>query len=383
MTCTLVLPERFRLQTYPMRLTAQRLALALIFLCACQRGRSLDTVVEDIAAGRVRDAATAREAIALASTHELVAIRRGLVDAILHLDGMEFKEELRRAVVDPNPALRLQAARAFERWGTVDDLGALDKAADIQEEGATPESAGATAANAAVRIRLESNPEPAQRALTDLQSVVAQVRVSGAVNLGYYRWPPSIVPLQQAVMNETDELVRAMAACALGSFDAHAIAPVLGRLENLLGAPPMISRRCAVKALSVSDQAETATLLARAIAERDTLTRRWVIEGLDRLHAVAQYQRVILFASRRDQDVGVRAEAVRALAPTFDASVEKAWRQALTDQVPRVRAAAAHELVRRDIADVIATALNDPAWEVRSAVLIALTRRPADRNGQS
>src|SRR6185369_14182895 len=164
---------------YPMRLTAQRFALALIFLCACQRGRSFDTVVEDIAAGRVRDAATAREAIALASTHELVAIRRGLVDAILHLDGMEFKEELRRAVVDPNPALRLQAARAFERWGTVDDLGVLDKAADIQEEGATPESAGATAANAAVRIRLESNPEPAQRALTDLQSVVAQVRVSG------------------------------------------------------------------------------------------------------------------------------------------------------------------------------------------------------------
>jgi HEAT repeat protein len=273
--------------------------------------------------------------------------------------------------------VRLQAARAFERWGTSDDLQALDQAAEIIEEGATPESAGATAANAALRIRLTANPEPAQRALADLRSDVAQVRVSGAVNLGYYRWPPSIEPLQQAVLNETDELARAMAACALGSFNAAAVAPLFDPLTALLRAEPMISRRCAVKALSVSDHPDAARLLAQAITERDPLTRRWVVQGLQRMNP-NQYQKAILFlAARQDKDPAVRAAAVRALGPMFAPDVEKVWRLAMTDAVARVRAAAAHELVRTGATDIVAMALQDQAWEVRAAALIGLTRRPA------
>lgn len=360
-----------------MRGVAQRFVILFVLLCACQRTRSLESIIDAIAAGASADAATAREAIVLASTHELVVVRRGLVDALLHLDGVEFRPELHRALLDAHPILRLQAARAFERWGTVDDLEALDQAANILEEGATPESAGATAANAALRIRLATNPEPAQRALADLRSEVAQVRVSGAVNLGYYRWPPSIAPLQQAVLNETDELVRAMATCALGSFDAPAVAPVFARIEELLRAAPMISRRCAVKAISVSDRPEAALRLARAIAEKDALTRRWVVEGIYRLKAVAQHKPILFFAARKDPEPAVRAEAVRALGVIFDAGVEAVWRLALTDAAPRVRAAAAHELAREGIVDVIATALSDPAWEVRAAVLIGLTRRAA------
>jgi HEAT repeat protein len=348
-----------------------------VLLCACQRAPSLETLVDAMVAGESTDAATARKAIALASTHELVSVRRGLVDAILLLDGVEFSTELRRAVIDVHPIVRLQAARAFERWGTVQDLAALDQAAEIVEEGATPESAGATAANAALRIRLVENPEPAQRALADLQSDVAQVRVSGAVNLGYYRWPPSIAPLQAAVLNENDELARAMAACALGSFDADAVAPVFDRLAALVRAAPMVSRRCAVKALSVSDRPDAGRLLVHAITERDPLTRRWVVQGLQRTKPTQYYKAILFLSARGDTDPAVRAAAVQALVPMFAADVEKVWRLALTDAAARVRAAAAHELVRTGADDVVATALRDQSWETRAAVLIGLTRRAA------
>jgi HEAT repeat protein len=273
--------------------------------------------------------------------------------------------------------VRLQAARAFERWGSAEDLAALDQAAEIVEEGATPESAGATAANAALRIRLGVNPEPAQRALADLQSDVAQVRVSGAVNLGYYRWPPSIEPLQHAVLNETDELARAMAACALGSFDAAAVAPVFVRLTALVRAEPMISRRCAVKAISMSDHPDAPSLLIHAITERDPLTRRWVVQGLQRMKPTQHHKATLFLSARHDKDPAVRAEAVRALVPMFAPDVAQVWRLAMTDAAPRVRAAAAHELVRTGASDVIATALQDQAWEVRAAALIGLTRRTA------
>jgi HEAT repeat protein len=365
-----------------MRSVTQQFLILVLLLCACQRPASLDSLIDAIAAGDVTDAGKAREALTLANTHELVVVRRGLADALLHLEGTEFGAELRRAVLDPHPMVRLQAARAFERWGTIDDLEALDQAAAIEEEGATPESAGATAANAAVRIRLATNPEPAQRALGDLSSEVPQVRVSGAVNLGYYRWPPSVAPLQAAVLNESDELVRAMAACALGSFDAAAVAPVFDRLQTLLTAPPLISRRCAVKAIGVSDRPEAATLVARAMPEKDPLTRRWAVEGLHRLHAAAPNKALLFLTARRDVDVAVRAESVLALADIYDAQVDGVWRLALTDAVPRVRAAAAYALVHAGMRDVVATALRDPAWEVRAAVLIAMTRRQHAADGQ-
>lgn len=364
-----------------MRSLTQRCLVVLLLLCACQRSGSLDAVIEAIAAGERTDPASAREAIMLASTHELVAVRRGLVDALLHLEAREFRAELQRALLDPHPILRLQAARAFERWGTVEDLTVLDKAAAIEEEGPTPESAGATAANAAVRIRLDSDPEPAQRALADLSSEVAQVRIHGAVNLGYYRWQPSVAALQAAVLNETDELARAMAACALASFDAAAVAPVFERLRALLKAPPLVSRRCAVKAVAASDHPETADLIALAMAEPDPLTRRWAVEGLHRAKAAVRYRPLLFVTARNDKDAAVRAEAVLALTDVYDAQVDKVWRLALTDASARVRGVAAYALVRAGARDVIRIGLGDAAWEVRAAVLIALSRIPHASNG--
>lgn len=370
----------------PRRRVTRRVAWSGLFLLAlsgaCERTRSLETVLDAIASGELANAVTAREALALANADELVVVRRGVIDAVLHLDGSEFRPELRRAVVDAHPAVRLQAARALGRWGTADDLDALDKAAAIAEEGATPESAAATAANAAVRIRLVTDPAPAQRARADLESDIPQVRVSGAVNLGYYRWAPSIAALQQAVRNDTDGLARAMAVCALGSFDAEAITPVLAQVQEMLGAASMIMRRCAVKALSVSGRPEAALQIAHAFQEKDAQTRRWAVEGIERLNAAPQQQPVLLFAAGRDPDPGVRAAAMCAIAAGFDARVESVWRQAMTDAAPRVRAAAVHELVRAGKVDVVASALRDPVWEVRAAALIGLTRRAAATDGR-
>jgi HEAT repeat protein len=173
-----------------------------------------------------------------------------------------------------------------------------------------------------------------------------------------------------------------MAACALAGFDAAAVVPVLPHIEALLDAGPMIPRRCAVKALAASGRSEAGGRLAQALQEKDAQLRRWVIEGLRRLDVAAQYQQLLVGTARNDPDPATRALALRSLAGSLDATAESAWRTGTADPAPRVRAAAVHELVRAGLADVIASALQDPAWEVRVAALIGLTRRPAVADGR-
>jgi HEAT repeat protein len=270
----------------------------------------------------------------------------------------------------------LQAARALGRWGSAADVPALEQAAsrESDEESTDAETAARAAAGASTMLRPDPDASRAKKALEDLQSKERTTRLFAATSLGGIAWPPSVPALQAAARSDPDEFVRHIAVCALASFDAAAVAPLLPQAEAMV-AQDGVGTRCAVKALAVAGGPQRAGQIAVGLRAKDPIARRDTIKALVRLDAAAAHASELSALARSDRDESVRWEAVKALLTVHTPEATGVVVEALGDPSSLVRGAAAHGLARAGDLERTRTALGDPSWETKVSALVGLARR--------
>jgi HEAT repeat protein len=354
------------------------LALAAVTLgCREQRPTAAEQLGAIARQPEAASAAAIRALLAAALGDADLAVRRGTADALLRVEGEEFLDLFRRALDDADSRVRLQAVRAIGRWGDATDVAALERAAERAADpraGGDEETAARAAAGTSVLLRPDADATRARQAVADLTSDDRTTRLYAATTLGAADWQPSVAPLQTAARTDADELVRQIAVCALASFGASAVAPLLGEIQAML-AQDGFGRRCAVKALAATGDAAHVEQLAIGFESKDLITRRETVKAIVRLGATATQVEALVRAARNDPDESVRWEAVKALAGVERPEAAAVLVQALADPASRVRGAAAYGLARRGDVDHTRAALADAAWETKVSALVGLARR--------
>jgi HEAT repeat protein len=260
---------------------------------------------------------------------------------------------LREALSDPDHAVRLAAAAAFERLGAADDADVDALLARLSD------SSEAVACSAAKALRRVGRGMP--RVIQRLSAALPHARPDLAANI-----------------------VGALGEVADGAPD------VLGILIAASGAKDPVVRVEAVEALGRggAGNAETHAALIRALHDGDPYVRRAAAEALGGVKGEGKVTRALLGTLNSDRENRVRADAAAALGRRGDASraVITGLCRALEDPDEWVQRSAVEALgwlgtLDKTVETVLTRALDNPHDIVRREAARALgrigTARPA------
>ena len=212
-----------------------------------------------------------------------------------------------------------------------------------------------------------------------LRSGLAEQVLEGGPGLEAIAREPAVLAELRHALDDASPATRGLAADLLGRIgDREAVEPLVGRLEDDDGTV----RATAVRALAEIDPALVVPFRERLAADPDPVVRAELAVALAVVGEHSHAERIVagLLGSA---DVDGRVAAVRIATRVVGLPSQAAVETALSDASPRIRAAAAEALGRRDDgmdgstdhANALVGALDDQSPAVRRAAATALGRR--------
>ncbi|HJL25680.1 MAG TPA: HEAT repeat domain-containing protein, partial [Polyangiaceae bacterium LLY-WYZ-15_(1-7)] len=258
--------------------------------------------------------------------------RREVVRLLTHYPAEEVREPLLRALRDPDPAVRREAADAA---GAVRLRAAGPLLAEWLEDPDPDVRAGA--ARALGRIG-DPRPVPSLvRALGDASAAVRRAAVVALAAMGDEEGVEVVVPLLGR-LDDDDPEVRVEAAHALGALgDPRAVVPLVGRARD--ESPDV--RQAVYGALGALGDPRASAALVQALRDENQSARLAAIAALGRLGAPRAVEPLVDLL--RDRDARAARAAVVALGAIGGAAARAAVVQALG--ISELRETAAEVLV--------------------------------------
>ena len=286
------------------------------------------------------EAATDLACVLTAGTDGDEIYRRAAVSlGQIRAEAMLAVPSLTAALSNPTPEVRAAVATALGEYGPAAAAAVPVLVLLLQDRDDAVRTAAAAAINRIGVICAESN-ELLVEGLTSSDNVV---RAQTAEALGVIgEMAGDAAPSLVAALGDQNDAVRAKAAEALGKIGEGVAELAVPGLVRLLRDEDNWVRALAAEALGqMGDGAEDATpALLRSLRHPNPLVRANAVEALGRLKV--EEARSALEAACTDEDAGVRAKAVRAVAELGEApaSSTAAVVACLTDPDPQVRALA-------------------------------------------
>ncbi len=278
-------------------------------------------------------------------SHPNAAVRVACIEALSGVDDLGLPDLLAVALADPDPAVRLAAARAAGRTGA--QTGSLT--ARLRERLDDPDP----------RVRAEAALHLAGEGLQTLQKMAVEGDHAATIE-ALDRMPLEGIVQARGRLDDADAGIRARALSAARRLSDHP-SLTLERLEIDLAHPDHRVRRAAVDALGELPEARGAALLAEALDDVHRDVRASASAGLSALGdaGVAAAETAVRSIRRWTADAALVAVA-RAHGMSSRAVLERAFRDRVREAWENL---AALQLIPRDGDDVSArflqTALED------------------------
>jgi HEAT repeat protein/beta-lactamase regulating signal transducer with metallopeptidase domain len=171
-----------------------------------------------------------------------------------------------------------------------------------------------------------------------------EVRQQAARALGEIEDRRAVDPLLEA-LRDSDARVRELAAWALGEIEDPRAGP--GLAAALEDAEPAVRRR-AIWALGEIELRSAPPALIEALRDEDIRVRRLALRALAEMEDPAAVPGMAALFHAADADTETRRAVIRALAEIHDPAAYQVLVEALNDEDPEIRRAAARALGRRE-----------------------------------
>ncbi len=326
---------------------------------------------------------------------DVMAVRLMAVRALGEIDDPLAVEPLASVIGDPNREIRLAVIQALGEIESPDAIDALasalrDSDAEIREHAvwalgeigdsrAVPALAGVLTSDSEASVRLKAawalgeiehanGVDALARALNDQDPEVRQMAVWA---LGAIEDPRGVEPLIR-VLSDPDVEMRRMAIQALGEIESgQAVDPLIGALRD----SDARVREAAIWALGEIEDPRAAPGLAAALGDSDAKVRRYAAAALGDLDLNSAPPELI--GALRDEDLEVRRYAVHALGEIEDPAAVPGlaglFRSSDTDaETRRAVIQALSEIEDPAAYQVLVEALEDEDPEIRRAAARAL-----------
>lgn len=295
-------------------------------------------------------------------------VRLAVIQALGEIESPDAIEPLSSALRDADPEIREYAVWAL---GEIEDARAVPALADVLgsdsevavrrkaawalgeiEHGSGVDALAAALADDDAEVRrvaiwaLGEIEDP--RAVDPLAGLLrdpdVEVRQRAARALGEIEDPRAVDPLLEA-LRDSDARVRELVAWALGEIEDPRAGP--GLAAALADAEPAV-RRTAIWALGEIELQSAPAALIEALRDEDMRVRRLAVRALAEIEDPAAVPGLAEFFRAADADAETRRLVIRALAEIHDPAAYQLLVEALNDEDPEIRRAAARALGRRE-----------------------------------
>jgi HEAT repeat protein/beta-lactamase regulating signal transducer with metallopeptidase domain len=295
-------------------------------------------------------------------------VRLAVIRALGEIESPDAIEPLSSALRDSDPEIREYAVWAL---GEIEDARAVPALADVLasdsevavrrkaawalgeiEHGSAVDALAAALGDEDAEVRRVAiwalgeieDPRAVEPLAGLLRDPDVEVRQQVARALGEIEDSRAVDPLLEA-LRDSDARVRELVAWALGEIEDPRAGP--GLAAALADAEPAV-RRTAIWALGEIELQSAPAALIEALRDEDMRVRRLAVRALAEIEDPAAVPGLAEFFRAADADAETRRLVIRALAEIHDPAAYQLLVEALNDEDPEIRRAAARALGRRE-----------------------------------